>query len=123
MEDLKMQGSFHLKSLFWGAVLGAVALFIVGFWGFNWHTEGAANQLAAVAAKGAVMETLASVCVEKFKGDENFEANMAALKAESNPWTRKSIVQNGVWAIPPGGTAADSNTAQLCAEGLFGSSN
>ena len=123
MEDLKMQGSFHLKSLLWGALLGAAAVFMGGFWGLGWKTEGAANQLAAVAAKGAVTEVAALVCVERFKGDENFEANMAALKAESNPWTRKSIVQNGVWAIPPGGTAADSNTAQLCAEGLFGSSN
>lgn len=118
MEDLEMQGSFHLKSLFWGAVIGAIATFVVLLWGFGWRTEGDANRMASTAAKEAVTEAMASVCVEKFEKDAEFESNMATLKAESDIWTRKSLIEKGGWATPPGSTQSDSRIAVLCAEKL-----
>ncbi|OGZ53253.1 MAG: hypothetical protein A3A29_00755 [Candidatus Ryanbacteria bacterium RIFCSPLOWO2_01_FULL_47_79] len=118
MEDMEMPGSFHLKSLFWGAVLGVVATLVVGFWGFGWRTEGVANQMAVTATREAVTEAMASVCVERFKGDEKFEENNVAFEAKSNSWDRKSLIKEGTWATPPWATQPDSLIAELCAEKL-----
>ena len=55
----------QVKPAVWGAVGGAIAAMIIGFvWG-GWVTGGTSDKLAGAAAKTAVVQTFAPLCVAK----------------------------------------------------------
>ncbi|MGA8259557.1 MAG: hypothetical protein WB783_05015 [Arenicellales bacterium] len=107
------------KPVLWGAVVGAIALAIVGFnWG-GWVTTSTAEKLSARQAEAAVISALTPICVHQFQKSADASTNLAALKEISNTWERRDYVAKGGWATMPG-SAAEQNRdlAGACAEEL-----
>ena len=94
----------------WGFVLGIAIVLIGGFWGLGWKTAGQVEEIVmerSIPAKGAL-------CAQNFLNDENFEANLEALKAESS-WSRDRFIRDkGKWSVMPEETSSDSQVATRC---------
>ena len=113
-----MQIPSELKPALWGAAGGAIVLAIIGFtWG-GWMTTSTANKLADQQADSAVVAVLTPICVEKFHGNSDAIANLAALKKLSSDWEQGNFVKQGGWATRPGATSPDYDLARACTEKL-----
>ena len=98
-----------------GAVVGAIALAIIGFsWG-GWVTGGTAAKDSVAASHTAVVAALAPICVERFRGESDAAGRTAAL-IKTNSWEREAMIQKSGFATMPGSTTADSDVAGACAE-------
>jgi hypothetical protein len=97
-----------------GAVVGAIALAIVGFnWG-GWMTGGTATKNAAAASRDAVVAALAPICVERFREQPDAVLKTDALLKGSS-WERGNLVEKSGYATMPGSKTADSDVARACA--------
>lgn len=93
---------------------GAVVLAIVGFaWG-GWVTESTAQQMAVVAAEKAVVDRLASICVDQYNQDPEKDQKLKKLK-ESDSWNRYKYVEKQGWAALPGENEPDRVVSRECA--------
>ena len=100
-----------------GAVVGAIALAIVGFsWG-GWVTGGSADKRAAAAAHDAVVVALAPICVERFRAQGDASAKLGELSKASS-WDRGGFIERSGFATMPGSKTSDSDVARACAEML-----
>jgi hypothetical protein len=100
-----------------GAVVGAIALAIVGFsWG-GWVTGGSANLQAATAAHDAKVAALASICVERFQAQGDASVKLGELSKVSS-WERGTFIEHTGFAVMPGGKTADTDVARACADML-----
>ena len=112
-----MRGPDWLKPGLYGAVVGAIALAVVGFnWG-GWVTARTARAMAADQSQAAVIAALSLICVDQSKRDPQLVERVAALKAASS-WTRGDLVMKHGWATMPGTTEANSQVARDCADKL-----
>jgi hypothetical protein len=98
-----------------GAVVGAIALAVIGFtWG-GWVTGGTAAKNSAAASHQAVVAALAPICVERFRAQPD-----AVLKTDafmkSSSWERGSLIEKSGFATMPGSKTTDSEVARACAE-------
>jgi len=101
----------------WGAVIGAIALAIVGFgWG-GWVTGSTATKEAASASHDAVVSALAPICAARFKTQDDAAGKTAEL-AKAGMWDRGTMVTKSGFALMPGGKDADPDVARACAEML-----
>lgn len=106
-----------LKPGLYGAVIGAVALAIVGFsWG-GWVTESGAETLAAERAKQDVVAALLPICMAQAAADPDNGARLSELK-ETRSYQRAEVLMKTGWATMPGSSDPDRNLAKLCAETL-----
>ena len=102
----------------WGAVFGAVAMIIVGFWGLGWTTSGTAQEQAKVQANEAVVTALVPFCVAKAKLDPD-AARMVKLHDGKSGWDRAQVVRESGWATVTGGsTSPDYALAEACSDKL-----
>jgi hypothetical protein len=108
-----------LKPGIWGAIGGAIAISIVGFWQMGWTTAGNANRMAAARADSAVVAALVPFCVAMAERDTD-QAILVKLKAEQSPYSRGQIVSDAGWATMPGMTAPDRGLASACSDKLQG---
>ena len=100
-----------------GAVVGAIALAIVGFsWG-GWVTGGTAAKTAATTSHDAVVAALAPICVERFRAQPDAIVKADAL-IKSSSWERGNMVEKSGYATMPGSKTTDSDVARACAEML-----
>lgn len=107
----------RLKPGLFGAVIGAVALAIVGFsWG-GWMTGGAAQEMASDQARLAVVAALAPICVEQSKQDPQVEATMNQLK-NASAYQRSELLMKAGWATMPGTTDPNRGVANACVTAL-----
>jgi hypothetical protein len=98
-----------------GAVVGAIALAVIGFsWG-GWMTGGTSAKHSAAASHDAVVAALAPICVERFRGQSDAVIRTADLIKTSN-WERGSIIEKSGYATMPGSKTANSDVASACAE-------
>jgi hypothetical protein len=98
-----------------GAVVGAIALAIVGFsWG-GWVTGGTAAKNSVAASHDAVVAALAPICVERFREQPDAVVKADAL-VKTSAWERGKLVENSGFATMPGSKTADSDVARACAE-------
>jgi cold shock CspA family protein len=96
------------KPAFWGVVVGAVGIMIMGFaWG-GWVLGSTAERLANDRADGAVTATLVPICVERFMGQADAAVKLAAFQQTVSGQQSQLIAQGG-WATAIGST--DPNTA------------
>lgn len=110
-----MQIPSELKPACWGAVVGAIALAIVGFtWG-GWVTGASAELKAKQRAELAVVTALVPICVDKFRQQADASANLVELKKVSS-WQQGSFIEKGGWATMPGSSSPDMAVARACAE-------
>jgi hypothetical protein len=99
-----------------GAIVGAVALAIVGFnWG-GWVTGGAADKQAAIAAHDAAVMALVPICVERFREQSDAATKTAALMKADSGWARGNMVESSGFATMPGSKTASADVARACAE-------
>jgi hypothetical protein len=104
-----------IKPALWSAAGGAIVLAIIGFQWAGWVTGGTAQEMAAKAAKTAVVDRLAAICVEQFNRDSDKIQKFEGLK-EMRDWKRRDYVEEQGWATMPGEKEADSKVAGKCAE-------
>jgi len=98
-----------------GAVVGAMALAVVGFsWG-GWVTGGTAAKTSAAASHDAVVAALAPICAERFRGQSDAVVRTADL-VKTSSWERGSTIEKSGFATMPGSPAPDSDVARACAE-------
>src|ERR1700758_5339185 len=69
-----------LKPGIWGAVIGAVAISVVGFSSFGWTLGGAAERMANERAQTAVVGVLTPICVERFQHQADAATKLIEFK-------------------------------------------
>ncbi len=104
----------EIKPALWGAAGGAIVLAIIGFQWAGWVTGDTAQKMAAEAAKTAVVDRLAAICVEQFNQDSEKVQKFEKLK-EVSDWDRDDYVEEQGWATMPGEKEADIKVARKCA--------
>jgi hypothetical protein len=101
--------------LFWSVVAAIILTMIVGFnWG-GWVTGGTARRMAEVAAKEAVVERLALICVDQFNQDPEKAQKLSELNEKSS-YQRDDYVTDQGWATMFGDEKPDRNVANACAK-------
>jgi hypothetical protein len=113
-----MKNYSSLKPGIWGAVIGAVAISVIGFSYFGWTLGSTAERMAQERAQTSVVSALAPICVENFRHQADSAAKLVEFKKVSSSWDRRSIIEKGGWATMPGSDAPNSAVASACADQL-----
>jgi hypothetical protein len=90
---------------------------VLGFTIFGWTLAGTAERMAKERAQTAVVDVLAPICVERFQQQADAPAKLTEFNKASS-WDRRSIIEEGGWATPPGTATPNSAVANACAERL-----
>lgn len=114
----KMMSHPAVKPAIWGAVVGAIAMVIFGFWGLGWVRGSTADRMARDQSEAAVVVALTPVCVARFEAQADAATKLADLKKISESWDRSSFLEKGGWATTPGSDTPNSDVARACAEKL-----
>src|ERR1700741_3241607 len=77
-----------LKPGIWGAVIGAVAISVIGFSYFGWTLGSTAERMAKERAQTAVVSALAPICVENFRHQADSASRLVEFKKVSSSWER-----------------------------------
>lgn len=110
-----MQLPKNISTIVWSAVGGAAACMIIGFsWG-GWVTGGTARKDSASAAQSAVVASLAPICAERFRRQDDATAKIMEL-AKASSWDRGNVVAKSGYATMPGSKDAESDVARACGE-------
>jgi hypothetical protein len=115
-----MKAHPSLKPGIWGAVLGAVAISVLGFSSFGWTLGSTAERMARERAQTAVVAALAPICVEKFQHQADASAKLVEFSKVAS-WDRRSIIEKGGWATMPGNDGPNTAVVTACAERLASS--
>ena len=107
-----------------GAIVGAVAVAIVGFGTSYIVTTSSAQEMAEDAGDKAVLAALTPICVEQFKQltAQAQTTQLAGLKDESS-WSRGDYVEERGWATMPGMEEPNDDVADACASQLMAIAN
>ena len=108
-----------VKPGIWGAVVGAVAIMVLGFWQMGWVIGSTADRMATDRAQAAVAAVLVPFCVANAERDPD-QAKLAKVKADQSGWSRSQLVSDAGWATMPGATAPTAGLAFACSEKLQG---
>jgi hypothetical protein len=112
-----MEGHSQIKPALWGAVGGAVALAITGFYWGGWVTSSKANELARQKVQAALVEVLTPICVDKFNRSTDAQARLVELKKITSSWDRERFVRENDWA--KFGKESNSRVVDACASELY----
>jgi hypothetical protein len=102
-----------VKPAFWGVVVGAVGIMILGFAWWGWVLGSTAERMAKERADSMAVSLLAPVCVDRFMAQPDKWAEF-----QSSSWRQQEIVEKSGWATIPGSSAANSALAKACVAGL-----
>jgi len=106
-----------LKPGIYGAVVGAIAVSIVGFsWG-GWVTGSGANKMAIARAHDDVIAALVPVCLNLSNADSNRVMKLASIKKASSYKRRDAVMEAG-WATMPGSEKPNRDLAAACIDVL-----
>lgn len=112
-----MEFPTKLKHGVLGAVIGAAAISVLRFSLFGWTLGGSAERMAKERAQTAVVDTLAPICVERFRQQPDAPAKLKEF-SKAMTWDQRSIIEKGGWATIPGTDTSNSAVATACAERL-----
>jgi hypothetical protein len=115
VQQMKVHPS--LKPGIWGAVVGAVAISVLGFSSFGWTLGSTAERMARERAQTAVVAVLTPICVEKFQHQADASAKLVEFNKVAS-WDRRAIIEKGGWATTPGNDGPNSAVVTACAERL-----
>jgi len=100
-----------------GAVVGAIALAIVGFsWG-GWMTGGSVAEMSSKESAAATVAALTPYCVQRSL-DDPMAADVLAEIGEASAFQRRSIIEKAGWATPLGADKPVRALAVACGEAL-----
>jgi hypothetical protein len=106
-----------LKPAFWGVVVGTIGIMILGFaWG-GWVLGSTAERMAKARADEAVTAILVPSCVERFMGQAEAAAKLAAFQ-NTVSWRQSQLLEQGGWATMAGSTEPNRAVARMCAQQL-----
>ena len=101
------------KPAFNGAVVGAVAMAVIGFsWG-GWVTGGTSRKNSATETSSGIATALTPYCIEKSKADPLAPGVLVELKA-AGTYARSGIVEKAGWATPLGAEKPNVELAKSC---------
>jgi hypothetical protein len=106
-----------LKPAFWGVVVGVVGIMILGFAWWGWVLGSTAERMAKERADGAVTAVLVPICVERFMGQADAAAKLAAFQRIMS-WQQSQFIEKGGWATATGSTSPNAAVAKACAQEL-----
>ncbi|GAA3877832.1 hypothetical protein [Celeribacter arenosi] len=97
----------------YGALVGAVAVSILGFtWG-GWTTEGGAEEMADSFASEQVTLAMVPVCLDLSEADAERTAKLETLQEASSYQRRNAMMETG-WATLPGTEDPNRDLADAC---------
>ncbi|MBT55639.1 MAG: hypothetical protein CMF72_19845 [Mameliella sp.] len=97
----------------YGALVGAVAVSILGFtWG-GWTTAGSAEEMADSFAAEQVTLAMVPVCLDLSEADAERTAKLVTLREASSFQRRNAMMETG-WATLPGTEAPNRDLANAC---------
>jgi len=102
-----------LKPGIYGAVVGAVAISIIGFGFGGWVTGGSANKMATILSHDDVIAALVPVCADMALTDVNRSQKLDVIRAASSYKQRDAVMEAG-WATVPGSEEPNRDLAQAC---------
>jgi hypothetical protein len=105
------------KPAFWGVVVGAVGIMIIGFAWWGWVLGSTAERMAKERADGAVTAVLVPICVERFMGQADAAAKLAEFQ-RSVSWQQSQLIEKGGWATTTGSKDPNTAVARMCAQQL-----
>jgi hypothetical protein len=105
------------KPAFWGVVVGAVGIMIMGFTWWGWVLGSTAERLANDRADGAVTAVLVPICVERFMGQADAAVQLATFQKTAS-WQQSQVIEKGGWATATGSTNPNTAVARACAHQL-----
>jgi hypothetical protein len=112
-----MHVSQWLKPAFWGVLVGAVGIMIMGFtWG-GWVLGSSAERLAKDRADGAVTAVLVPLCVERFMGQADAAAKLTEFQKGAS-WQQYHVIEQGGWATATGSQDPNAAVVRTCAQQL-----
>src|SRR5919109_4696953 len=83
-----------LKPAFWGVVVGALGIMMIGFTWWGWVLGSTAERLANARADGAVTAVLVPLCVERFMGQADAAAKLAEFQKGAS-WQQHHVIAHG----------------------------
>ena len=105
------------KPAFWGVVVGAVGIMILGFAWWGWVLGGTAERMAKDRAGEAVTAILVPICVERFMGQTDAAAKLTEFQKTAS-WQQNQVIEKGGWATAIGSNGPNSAVARACAQQL-----
>lgn len=106
-----------LKPAFWGVVVGALGIMILGFAWWGWVLGSTAERMARDGADAAVTAVLVPICVERFMGQADAAAKLAEFQ-RSAAWQQSQLIEKGGWATATGSNDPNAGVARVCAQQL-----
>jgi hypothetical protein len=104
--------------LFWFCLAAIILTLLIGFnWG-GWMRGSAAQRMADLTARDAVVQRLAAICVAQFNLDPGKVQKLTELQATSSYERAKYVTTQG-WATAPGAEKPESRVADACAKQLM----
>ena len=108
-----------IKPSLWGAVIGIVAIMILGFWQFGWVLGSKAEEMARERANTAVAVALAPVCAGKFFAQADSAAKLAELKTLTSEYAQRDFIEKGGWAVAISSSASNYQLQGECAKRIL----
>ena len=108
-----------VKPGIWGAIVGAIAIMILGFWQMGWTTAGTAHRMALDRADSEVAAALVPFCVANAERDPD-QTKLAKVRAEQSGYSRSQLISASGWATLPGMTEPDRRLVSACSDQLQG---
>jgi len=102
------------KPAFWGIVVGAVGIMIIGFVWWGWVLGSTAERLAKERAEGAVTDLMVPLCVERFMGQTDAAVKLTEFQKGAS-WQQSQVIAKGGWATVTGATDPNTAVARACA--------
>jgi hypothetical protein len=107
-----------IKPAAYGAVIGGIAVAVVGFMWGGWVTGGSAEASAKAAADASRTDLAAAICVQNFLADDGARERLEELKQLTTSTQQRTYIEGGNWAVMPGSDAALRPVTTLCARML-----
>jgi hypothetical protein len=101
-----------------GALIGAIALAIVGFTQLGWVSRNTAESMALKHGDAAVAKALVPVCIVRAQTDPQSGPLLQELDGVTSQRNRGSFVEKAGWANMPGDGISNKNLANACAQAL-----
>jgi hypothetical protein len=105
------------KPAFWGIVVGAVGIMILGFAWWDWVLGSTAERMARERADAAVTAVLVPICVERFMAQADAAAKLTEFQRSAS-WQQSQLIERGGWATASGSKDPNTAVARMCAHQL-----
>jgi hypothetical protein len=115
---MEMRQPVWLKPGIWGAVIGAIAIMIVGFSWMGWTLNSTTQRVATERSDSAVTAALTPFCVSSYMKQPDAAKKLVLLREETSSYSQREIIAKGGWATMPGNTEPSSGVADACAIAL-----